>query len=712
MMPKKEQRGEYNSQVFGGETMRTHRIKGLAFLFVTTALATLATLATVATAQQNAAPASNVPALPADIPGDAKRWSVLTMGALAGQQATWTTSDGKLHAFFQFNDRGRGPKTTTIMTLGTNGIPSSEITEGNDYLKAEVREEFSVEAGNARWKNKAEQGGKKITSPTFYVSIYGPPEESALLVRAALANEGKLALLPEGESRVRKVGEHEVEAGGKKQRVTLYSVTGLDFSPDYVWLDEAQQYFASGERWFMVIREGWEASQGTLLKVQDEVNAQRARDLAKKLAHRPEKGVIFQHANVFDAQTGRILPDRDVLVTGNKISSVSPAGELNVADLKQIEVMDASGKTLIPGLWDMHAHVGGDDGLLNLAAGVTTVRDLANDTDELLARRKRIQDGTELGTRIILAGIIDGPGPYQGPTKVLAATEAEARAAVDNYLKLGYVQIKIYSSVKPEIVPAIIDEAHKNGLRVSGHIPANMTASQCVKLGFDEIQHVNFLVLNFFPEVKDTQTRARLTEPAKLAARLDLDSAEVQAFARLLKERGTTLDPTMSVFEKQYLGRPGEVPVTYAPVFRRLPTQVRRSMLGGGLQVPEGMDATFKESTAKMVKLVGLMYKAGIPIEAGTDSLAGFTLHRELELDVQAGIPPAEVLKLATLGAARIMKKDAELGSISSGKLADLVLISGNPAENISDVRKTALVVKDGVVYKPAELYAELGIQP
>jgi imidazolonepropionase-like amidohydrolase len=135
-------------------------------------------------------------------------------------------------------------------------------------------------------------------------------------------------------------------------------------------------------------------------------------------------------------------------------------------------------------------------------------------------------------------------------------------------------------------------------------------------------------------------------------------------------------------------------------------------MLGGGLPVPEGMDETFKESFAKMVKLVGLLYKAGIPIEAGTDSLAGFTLHRELELDVQAGIPPTEVLKLATLGAARIMKKDTELGSIAPGKLADLVLINGNPTTNISEVRKTALVMKDGVLYKPAELYAELGIQP
>lgn len=686
--------------------MKIQRNGALALLIFIT------TLATLAVAQQTTPSGSNVPALPVDIPSDSKRWSVLSMGILAGQQATWTTPDGKLHAFFQFNDRGRGPKTTTVLTVDANGIPSSEITDGNDYLKADVHEEFSLSAGNARWKNKAEQGQKKIEGPSFYVSIFGPPEESALLVRAALANQGKLALLPEGEARVRTVGDREVEAGGKKQRVTLYSVTGLDFSPNYVWLDATQEFFAAGERWGMTIREGWESSQDALLKAQDEINGQRARDLAKKLAHHPDKDVLFQHANVFDTEAGKLLPDQDVLVGGNKISSVSPSRKRDAASLKQFETIDASGKTLIPGLWDMHAHVSGNDGLLNLAAGVTTVRDLANDTDELLARRKRIQDGTELGTRIILAGFIDGPGPYQGPTKVLAATEAEARAAVDNYVKLGYVQIKIYSSVKPELVPVIIDEAHKNGLRVSGHIPANMIASQCVKLGFDEIQHVNFLVLNFFPEVKDTQTRARLTEPAKLAARLDLNSPEVQAFAHLLKEHGTTLDPTMSVFENDILSRPSEIPVTYAAVFRRLPTQVRRGMLAGGLPVPDGMDDTFKQSFANMVKLVGVLYRAGIPIEAGTDSLAGFTLHRELELDVQAGIPPSEVLKLATLGAARIMKKDAELGSIAPGKLADLVLIDGNPATSISDVRKTALVMKDGVLYHPAELYVELGIQP
>ena len=661
-------------------------------------------------AQQSAAAPNNVPPLPPDIPADANRCSVLMMGTLAGQEATWKTPDGKVHVFFQFNDRGRGPKTSTVFTLGKSGNPVSEVIKGNDYLKTQVDEEYSLDGETAHWKNRAEQGARKTTGNTFYVSMNGPPEEQLLLAQAALANGGKVSLLPEGEARVERVSGLDVEAKGKKKHVELYSLSGLDFLPQYLWLDDVHEYFAAGDRWVMTIREGWDGAQETLLNAQNGVAAARAAELAKKLAHHYSAGIVFEHANLFDAETAKTLPDQTVVIAGNRIVSVGagkseglPAGALTI---------DATGKTLIPGLWDMHAHVAEGDGLLNLAAGVTTVRDLGNSIDELMARRKRIEDGTEIGTRIILAGIIDGPGPYQGPTKVLAANTEEAQEAVSNYAKLGYEQIKIYSSVKPELVPAIISDAHKAGLRVSGHIPAYMTASECVKLGYDEIQHVNFLILNFFPDVKETQTRLRITEPARLAAGLDLGSRDVQAFIQLLKDHHTIVDPTMSIFEGQYTARPGEVSPGYAAVFTRLPVQVRRGMLNGGLQVPEGMDARYRESFAKMVAMVGLLYKAGVPIEAGTDSLAGFALHRELELDAQAGIPPAEVLKLATFGAARIMKRDADLGSIAPGKLADVVLVDGNPVASISDVRKPAVVVKNGVVYLPSELDAALGIQP
>jgi imidazolonepropionase-like amidohydrolase len=664
---------------------------------------------------------SAAPALPADIPANAERYSMLMMGTVAGQQAVWTASDGTLHIFFQFNDRGRGPKTTSILKLGADGVPVSETVTGNDYLKSPVNENYSLEAGTARWKNTAERGEKKVSGPAFYSALNGAPSEIALLARTALQNGGKINLLPEGEVRVDRMTELDVEATGKKKHVTLYAVAGLDFSPTYVWLANEgcetcrffnkDKFFGTVDEWGSIVPERWEASIPALLAAQSKIKDSRSVDLAAKLAHH-SNGILFTHANVFDAESNKILPDQFVVINQGRILKTGPYATFVSGGLPAETTIDATNKTLIPGLWDMHAHVGDNDGLLNLAAGVTTVRDLANDTDSLLARRQRITDGKEIGTRIVLAGIIDGNDAYHGPTKVLVSTEAEARAAVDNYKKLGYVQIKIYSSVKPELVPIIVDEAHKNGLRVSGHIPANMIASQCVEDGYDEIQHMNFLVLNFFPEVKDTNTIARLTKPGELGAGLDLTSPQVQSFIKLLQDHHTKLDLTLSIFEDQYMAPPGQISPGFLPVANRLPAQVRRNLLTAGMTPPPGMEETYKKSFAKMIEFAGLLYRSGLSIEDGTDNIAGFALHRELELDVQAGIPANVVLQNATLNAARIMSMDKDLGSITAGKLADMVLIDGDPTKNISDIRKTAVVVKDGVIYQPAELYTELGVKP
>jgi len=649
---------------------------------------------------------SNLPALPPDVPANATRYTVLIMGAPAGQQAVWGSRD-EVRAFFQYNDRGRGPKTYSTLAV-RDGLPVSEEIDGNDYMKDAVSERFSLSDGVASWKSKAEQGTRRTAGPAFYVSMYGPPVDGALLARALLRNGGKLALLPEGEARIERVMDHRVRSAGKARRLTLYAVTGVDFSPSYLWLDDKRELFAIGGVWQAVVREGWEGAMPALVKVQQGAEERRAREQSRRLAHRPRGAVVFHDANVFDARAARMLAHQDVTVEGNRIRSVGPASEPPAG----AEVIDARGKTLLPGLWDMHAHVGGNDGLLNLAAGVTTVRDLANDVDDLRARKKRIDEGTELGTRIVMAGFMDGPGPYQGPTKVLVSTAEEGRAWVDKYAGLGYVQIKLYSSIKPELVGPIAEEAHAKGLRVSGHVPANLTAAECVKLGYDEIQHVNFLLLNFMPDVKETRTPARFLEPARRAADLDLSSPEVRAFIDLLKERGTSLDLTLSAFESLFLDRPGTMAVGMAKVADRLPVQVRRGFLAGSLPVPPGMDERYRKSWDKALALVHQLWAAGVPIEAGTDALAGFSLHRELELDAQAGIPRLEVLQLATYGAARIMRMDGDLGSIEPGKLADLVLVDGDPAQEISAVRKTALVMKDGVLYRPAELYAELGVAP
>ena len=653
---------------------------------------------------------SAVPSLPADIPGAAKHYSVSIMGILVGQQAAWTAADGSLHIFYQYNDRGRGPKTTSLLELDAKGVPVAESVSGNDYLKSSVHESYTLTSGVARWSSKYEKGEKKLAATAIYVPINQAPWELGLLAKSALGNGGKVGLLPEGEARVDRLDGLNLEFSGRQEHVTLYAISGLDFSPTYVWLDDAGSFFAFANSWFGVIPEGWESATKQLQAAQDKAAQARGAELVGKLAHPAPNGLVFAHVNLFDAQSAEIREDQSVVVIGKRIRSVGPSNQ--VAPPAGAEVIDGTGKTLLPGLWDMHAHVADNDGLLNLAAGVTTVRDLANDIDTLLARRKRIEEGKEIGTRIVLAGVIDGTGPYHGPTKVLVSTPQEARAAVDNYARLGYVQIKIYSSVKPDLVPVIVQEAHKLGLRVSGHIPAEMIAAQCVALGYDEIQHANFLMLNFMPDVKNTNTPARLTEVAKRGADLDLESPQVHAFVQLLRSHHTVLDPTLSAFENMFTGSAGKIPRGFQPIAARLPPQVRRGLMSEGLTPPPGMEDRYRQSFTRMIELIGMMYRAGIPIEDGTDSLAGFTLQRELELDVQAGIPANKVLQDATLNAARIMKLDGDLGSIVPGKLADLTLVNGNPVDNISDVRKAAWVVKDGMSYKPEELYSALGMAP
>ncbi|MBL8267401.1 amidohydrolase family protein, partial [Steroidobacter sp.] len=405
--------------------------------------------------------------------------TVILGGNKAGIQTATTTADGTREVTFEFNDRGRGPKLTTRIRLNQEGLPTSVQTTGNDYLKVAVKETFTLDQVTARWQNDAEKGERKLTAPAFYLSLQSVPEETAILANALLkAKDQKLTLLPEGQAALRKSDSTTVESPtGSPRKVTSYEISGLGFSPEVVWLNEDGSFFAAVSSWSAFILEGWEATAPKLLEIQNaRVNA-RMLENAKALTRQPKGGALaIVNANLFDSQTGKSTPGSTVLVEGNRIKAVGADGKVTIP--ANIERIDARGRALLPGLADMHVHLGEDEGVQHLAAGVTTVRDLASDTDNLLGLKKRIEAGQEIGPRIFMHGIIDGPGPFAGPTPVLVDTEAKARDAVDNYAKLGYQGIKVYSSVKPELVPAIIQRAHEKGLRVSGHVPAFMTARQ------------------------------------------------------------------------------------------------------------------------------------------------------------------------------------------------------------------------------------------
>jgi imidazolonepropionase-like amidohydrolase len=641
---------------------------------------------------------------------DTARWTMVLGGRDAGEMRSWTAADGELRFTSRINDRGRGADLQSQLRIGADGVPVMLHTTGVDYYKNPVDERFELANGRASWRSSAERGDTAVSGPAWFVAMNdatGP----GLLARALLDAPGhSLALLPGGRATIERVGDLQVSAGGRTRTVTEYLISGLGFEPRAVWLTPERRLFADVEGWGGAVESGWESVVPQLTRAQEAADERRYAELARTLARHPGHPLVFRGVAVFDPQARVRRTGMTVVIEGNHIAVVGPVA--SVAVPAGAEVIDGAGKTLLPGLWDMHTHNGALDGLMHLAAGVTTVRDMGNDTAVVTGLRRRWDSGEQLGPRLIIAGFIDGPGPYTAPTGLKVSTREQALAAVDTYKRLGAEQIKVYSSLDPTLLPAIIERAHALGLRVSGHIPWPLTAERAVRMGMDEIQHANFVVLNFLGDTIDTRTPARFTRPAAMAAGLDLSSPQVQQFVALLRDRHIVVDPTLNAFEGMFTARSGEVSPDFAPVADRLPVSVRRTLLTGGLPVPEGMDARYRESFRRMMELTALLHRSGVHLVAGTDALAGFQLHRELELYAQAGIPPADVLYIATLGAAQVMKRDAQLGTIVPGKLADVVLVDGDPTVRISDIRRTRLVVKDGVVYEPDRLYAAIGVAP
>ncbi len=646
-----------------------------------------------------------LPLYAAAAPAAPRSDTILILGNAAGAQSV-READGMTRAEFSFNDRGRGDHIIATWKLDADGLPLAYQGAGNDYMKAKVTEHFVLKDGRASWDNRSEHGAGVAAPHAFYVPANAPPEFTGVLARALLkAPGGRLQLLPAGEASIREVPE-AATAGLK-----LYEITGLDLSPDAVWLDAQGNTAAIISGWAAILAPRAHELLTQLTEAQSAASTAWAARLARESARVPEHALLIRDARLFDPRDLSVRGHMSVLVRGAHIVRVEADAALTAP--ADAELIEARGRFLMPGLWDNHQHFDDTAGALDLATGITSARDMANDTDHFLARVARFDAGTELGPRVWKAGIIDGAGPFAGPTKMRIANAAEALQDVDWYADHGYGQIKIYSSVPPELVPVIADEAHARGLRVSGHVPAYMTARQFVDGGADEIQHINFIVLNFlFDEVKDTRNMNRFTAVAAHAHELGADKPAVREFITYLAQRHIVLDPTVNVFEAMFCGDPAAITPGLEAIAPRLPAQVRRAQLSQALTVPEGQAAAYREALPALLALLKALYDAGVTIIPGTDSFPGYELHHELALYVRAGIAPAQVLRLATLTSAQVVGKDGERGLIAPGRLADLILVDGDPSVHIEDIDRVDLVMKDGRLYDPARIEQALGIAP
>ena len=629
-------------------------------------------------------------------------------GVAVGTQTLRALPGGAMQADYGFSERGRGDQIHARWSVDAHGLPSAYDAEGNDYWKVPLAEHFEVAAGKATWKNRIEAGTADWSAPgAFYLPANAPPEFMGVLARALLKAPGqRLKMLPAGEAWLERGAQLKV--GGRA--LTLYRIGGIQFTPVPVWLDDKGDTAAVIDDWFEVLGERLKPLLPRLQAAQNAADQAWSADLARRLTHQPAGALLIRHARLFDPRDLAVRDNMRVLVQGEHVVRVDPDDDGPAPP--SAEVIDAGGRFLMPGLWDVHQHFAGVDGTFDLIAGVTSARDMANDNVPLLARVKRFDAGTELGPRVVLAGIVEGTGPLAGPTDVRIETRAQAQAAVDWYADHGYEQVKIYSSFPPALVAPIADMAHARGLRVSGHVPAFMRASEFIEAGADEIQHLNFIVLNFFPEVKDTRSKDRYTITAEKVQQLQLDSPAFADFLALLRQHHTVLDPTLSVFQDLYSGAPGRCAHGLCAMIERFPPVTRRRLLSGAVAVPPGKEAVYAQALPALMRLLKALHDGGVTLMAGTDAFAGYTLHNELELYVEAGIPAPEVLRLATLVPAQVLGAagPGQRGFIAPGQQADMVLIDGDPSRNITDIRHVWRTVKGGRVVDPAALEQAMGM--
>jgi len=640
-------------------------------------------------------------------------YTVLHSGRQSGAQTTVLRDDGSVHVSYSHRDNGRGPDLDESFTPASDGTFRRYHLRGKSTFGAALDERFSLERGRARWRSASERGEARIVAPAIFVPINGSAEARAMLARAALASPGGvIKALPGGELKAERVRQVSLESAEGARDVSLVMVTGLGLEPAWVWLEAggSQRLFAriypGGAH---VVARGFEARAPELERLQGEAEAEQLRRIAAQNRRTLPDPVLIRNVRTFDTATATLGPPADVYLHHGRIAAIYPAG--SPAE-KPATIIEGDGRALLPGLFDMHTHEDGWNAALQVAGGVTTSRDMGNDNallDELTAQTA---SGEIVGPRIVPAGYIEGESPFSSRGGFVVSGVEQAQAAIDWYAQRGYRQIKLYNSIRPEWVPPIAAYAHSRGLRVSGHVPAFSRSGRVVREGYDELQHINQIMLNFVSD-PDTDSRnlTRFTLVGERTAALDLDSGPVRDYIALLASKGTVVDATLNTFEAMYNQLPGEMDPAMAGAADRVPYATQRDWRTNSMDVNEGNVATYKASWAKMVDFVGRLYRAGVPLVAGTDNTAGFALHRELELYVQAGIPAGEAIRIATQNGARYAGLEGELGCIAPGLRADLILVDGDPTRDISDIRRVAYVIKDGAGYSPAGIYEALGVR-
>ena len=641
---------------------------------------------------------------------DSARYSVIFGGQSVGHVFVDTTS-GLTKIDYNVKNNGRGPTMAETLTFGADGLPTSWAISGTTTFGSKVNERFDRTGQRATWLDSVGKGQASLKEPAIYVAQVGSPWSLQIYARALLKQPNlTMRALPGGTLKLEKGDTFGVEGKGGPLQVTRYDLSGIETEPDTMLLDAQGNLFASVSPEVVVVREGYEAEEVRLRKFAADWSTERFSAIQRDVAHNYGGPTRIRNVRVFDPKTSALTAPVSVLVNGKHIAAIESVDSPSTPGETTI---DAAGGTLVAGMYEMHGHLGQEEALMNVLAGVTSVRDMGNDNAVLDSLIKRIQSAEIAGPNVIRSGFIEGKSPFNANNGILVDSQEKAIDAVRWYGARGYWQIKIYNSMNPAWVPAMVAEAHRLGMRVAGHVPAFATADQMIEAGYDELTHINQFALGWvIGPGEDTRTLFRLTALKRLPT-LDLNSAKVQHTIDLMVKGKKAIDPTLGIHENLVFNKDGQVPPGATDYLSHMPIGTRRDAMKQWIDTSAPGDAlAYRQAFEKLIGVVRQLHEKGVFIVFGTDTGGAFTYHRELELYQKAGMTAPEILKRATWDSAKYVGQEQSLGSIEKGKRADFFLVPGDPTKDLKAIKTISMVVKDGVFYYPSEAYPKFGIEP
>ncbi len=628
-------------------------------------------------------------------PADARHFIIESTGGKHGDSWAWTAPDGTRMARESMVLRGQVWEVESATKIGADGMPAA-ITVRGFSPQGDAGETFAVSGRTASWKSQIDAGSAPYAAPAFYAAMGGPMALNGQLLEAILASPDKsLAMLPGGRATAKPLTTIEVGEGAARQTLTGWAISGLGTTPIPIWADANGKFFGVtfGMGWLPA---GYEKDMPRMEAAQVTALAADAPARVKALLKTPDGPVAFTHVRLFDADALVFRPDQTVVVDKGLIVKVGAAAKTPTG---KAMIIDGTGKTLVPGLWDAHMHVGDDfTGTQELSLGITSVRDPGNNDVQTIERARRRAAGELLMPNVYASSLIDGKGPNTAQVANVVTSEAEAIAAVKKAKAGGFIGVKFYGTFDPKWLKPAIAEAHRLGLHVHGHVPLGIRPMVAINAGYDEITHINWVIMQAMPDsvIAASNGIMRFEGPGRYAKDVDLDAEPMKTMVATMAKRKIANDPTLVTFEGLYVPDNGDLSPAYAPFAGTMPPTTERGFRSGGFAVPKDLTrADYRASFAKMKQLVVKMQRAGVPIVAGTDG-SGIEIIRELELYVEAGMTPGEALATATINPARLVGMATKTGSIKVGKAADMVLVEGDPSVRIGDLRQTRTVMLGG----------------